>query len=907
MINILNNCNIDSEYLSVSKYLYENYSKDIVLSYLVEYKNKNNNKTNNKEIESYNTNIKKIKKLLQFLYFFNSNLKINNYKRLFNYVKLDKHNLFCQQVKIIVLKALLLKEFYDNNCNKEIKSKCLFQKINNYENNKHCFMNVKKLNRKSFNCLMSKINFLINEEKQSSNNINCSLFLKLLFNKHTNNFNNNLDIDFYFKTNIKFISFNDFINNSLFNKKIFDFIYNCLIKDFMNNSINYSNINCESNINNVYSIIQNNALNFDYKINKYSFNKYTDVKLNSIRCNNTLTNNINYFCINNKRTELLILYDNFCEIYNLIDSNIIYQYKKNCISCIVEDKRFKDTYQVIDNMDKSIKRSKNSNNINNNDNKALNKSNIFNNSKSNNSTSTVKPRRSIRILKKNLKYNNHDKNNNTKIHFNKKDINYQQLLKNIGIKKNTVYVNYNNIKHQSNLFDKPMTYAKWSYNDEYALICCKEKGIIMYFRYLNNNIIEDSIKYINIHDDASIISCASFSNNNKFIYIFTSNKYLYIYDNTKLIAKIHSCLVNDIQFINQINILSLPTLNSLIYIDLEKLILDNIHKDSLVTISNYLTNLNNNSKITVCDTIISYCVNTNCILAINYSLKSNVIVLYNICNSSNSNSNNNYNHTFLIKLYGHKQSNLNYNITFGGYNQEYIITGSEDAYIYVWNIKCSLPICKIKTTELINLVYWPICNYIFSLSELEINFYIYDNNYNIEVLDHNICNKVNKYHRKYNTNNCKKSLNSIDLIKTNNILNKKRRNFCYKNSLSTSNLYNNTISSIKQNSISEFESSSSSSSSCISFIISNNLNQLEEINEEIIPPPIRRENMLISAYNRTHSLRSDNERNINYGFFTSDRYAGVNITNRMNIDINFNTDLNNQDLSIINNNSSSDD
>ena len=65
---------------------------------------------------------------------------------------------------------------------------------------------------------------------------------------------------------------------------------------------------------------------------------------------------------------------------------------------------------------------------------------------------------------------------------------------------------------------------------------------------------------------------------------------------------------------------------------------------------------------------------------------------------------------------GHKQENCIIKSSFGGVNENLIICGSEDSFIYIWNREKGDLLAKIEGhTSIVNAVHWnPVNHYIFA-------------------------------------------------------------------------------------------------------------------------------------------------------------------------------------------------
>lgn len=75
------------------------------------------------------------------------------------------------------------------------------------------------------------------------------------------------------------------------------------------------------------------------------------------------------------------------------------------------------------------------------------------------------------------------------------------------------------------------------------------------------------------------------------------------------------------------------------------------------------------------------------------------------CNNSNTNN------IFIQlkrKFFGHSQSSFLVKCSFGGINDDFILCGSENAYLYIWTKNNSLPVLSIKShSGRVNSVIWP--------------------------------------------------------------------------------------------------------------------------------------------------------------------------------------------------------
>ena len=83
-------------------------------------------------------------------------------------------------------------------------------------------------------------------------------------------------------------------------------------------------------------------------------------------------------------------------------------------------------------------------------------------------------------------------------------------------------------------------------------------------------------------------------------------------------------------------------------------------------------------------------------LLVNHSLESPVLSLIDLKNGS-----------LVRKYFGHKQSKPIYKCKFGGYNDNFLTCGSEDACLLIWHRTKSIPIHKVKCHSAgINCVWW---------------------------------------------------------------------------------------------------------------------------------------------------------------------------------------------------------
>lgn len=84
-------------------------------------------------------------------------------------------------------------------------------------------------------------------------------------------------------------------------------------------------------------------------------------------------------------------------------------------------------------------------------------------------------------------------------------------------------------------------------------------------------------------------------------------------------------------------------------------------------------------------------------LLVNSSKATPVLILINIEDGS-----------IIRKFFGHRQERLTIKCNFGGFNENFIVCGSENANVYVWNKNCSIPIVEIKAhSSSVNSVIWP--------------------------------------------------------------------------------------------------------------------------------------------------------------------------------------------------------
>jgi WD40 repeat protein len=146
------------------------------------------------------------------------------------------------------------------------------------------------------------------------------------------------------------------------------------------------------------------------------------------------------------------------------------------------------------------------------------------------------------------------------------------------------------------------------------------------------------------------------------------------------------------------------------------------------------------------------------------------------------------NKKFVRKYFGHRQERFTIKCNFGGENENFLLCGSEDAKIYIWNRNHSIPIYEIKAhTSPVNAVIWSHCYYtdliiscsddhtikILSNDNVDKIYYFSDK---VRSLEHKFVNfDENKLEVRNNTNNTTNNNNSnntsVVVNTTRNLLN----------------------------------------------------------------------------------------------------------------------------------------
>ena len=179
---------------------------------------------------------------------------------------------------------------------------------------------------------------------------------------------------------------------------------------------------------------------------------------------------------------------------------------------------------------------------------------------------------------------------------------------------------------------------------------------------------------------------------------------------------ISTCLDSKIHIFNLdgIRVESIPSLNISETLICEKYNLIILSATNLRAVLIYdIETKTEKNKIIINDTIVNISISKldkgeN--LLINSSNLTPVISLYNLKNNN-----------LIRKYFGHRQERLTTKCHFGGYKEKFIICGSDNKEIFIWNRNKSIPIKIIKIHSApVNAIVWPFnekCDFMISVSD----------------------------------------------------------------------------------------------------------------------------------------------------------------------------------------------
>jgi WD40 repeat protein len=250
-----------------------------------------------------------------------------------------------------------------------------------------------------------------------------------------------------------------------------------------------------------------------------------------------------------------------------------------------------------------------------------------------------------------------------------------------------------------------ITSLQWTPNDKYIITASKDKSIKIWCPYTS------ALKRT-INSNESMISSIAIIDNIKFVSCGLDYK-LSHYD-----------INGNLEYYVPVPGL---TVTEILYSDAFKYILIVSATTNSILIFNYLDK-SEVSTIKLNDAIISCGISKQDkgkYLLVNSSKATPVINL--ICIESKN---------ILRKYFGHRQERFSIKVSFGGENENFILSGSEDAKIYIWNRIHSIPILTIKThSAAVNSVIWAY-NY---LSDCIISC---SDDHTIKILTNEFVNKV---------------------------------------------------------------------------------------------------------------------------------------------------------------------